>query len=160
MSITWERKIEESLWLYLSNPQNTPTELWEARMLSNELKKILVNSSRIAGELLKRWASQRKWPEIFTCWTGPEKWIPTKLILKLWISLSSFKNKSNFRQDVAKSTAKVLGKDTTSSDESESETSDSELEDDENIQEGVYYLLKELAFIISSKEIIRTDNVA
>ncbi|KAJ7386801.1 hypothetical protein OS493_006830 [Desmophyllum pertusum] len=31
-----------------------------------------------------------------------------------------YKNNSNFRQDVAKSTAKVLGKDTTSSDESES----------------------------------------
>ena len=40
------------------------------------------------------------------------------------------------------------------------ETSDSELEGDENIQEGVYYLLKELAFIISSKEIFRTDSVA
>ncbi|KAJ7386800.1 hypothetical protein OS493_006829 [Desmophyllum pertusum] len=89
-------------------------------------KKILVSSSRIVGELLKRWESQRKWPEIFT----------------------------------SKSTAKVLGKDTASSDESESETTDSELEDDENIQEGVYYLLKELAFIISSKEIFRTDNVA
>ena len=31
-----------------------------------------------------------------------------------------YKNNSNFRLDVAKSTAKVLGKDTTSSDESES----------------------------------------
>lgn len=31
-----------------------------------------------------------------------------------------YKNNSNFRQDVAKSTAKVLGKDTTSSDESKS----------------------------------------
>ncbi|KAL9967375.1 hypothetical protein ACROYT_G025584 [Oculina patagonica] len=71
-----------------------------------------------------------------------------------------YKNNSNFRLDVVKSTAKVLGKDATSSDESESETSDSELEVDENIQEGVYYLLKELAFIISSKEIFRTDSVA
>jgi len=40
------------------------------------------------------------------------------------------------------------------------EFSESELEEDENIQEGVYYLLKELAFIISSKEMFRTDNVA
>jgi len=71
-----------------------------------------------------------------------------------------YKNNSDFRLDVAKSTAKVLGKDVTSSDERESESSESELEEDENIQEGVYYLLKELAFIISSKKIFRTDNVA
>lgn len=70
-----------------------------------------------------------------------------------------YKNNSIFRLDVAKSTAKVLGKDVTSSAESESESSESELEGDENIQEGVYYLLKELAFIISSKEIFRTDKV-
>lgn len=74
--------------------------------------------------------------------------------------INFYQSNSNFRLDVIKSTAKVLGKGTTSSDESESETSDSELEDDENIQEGVYYLLKELAFIISSKEIFSTDNVA
>ena len=36
----------------------------------------------------------------------------------------------------------------------------SELEEDENIQEGVYYSLKELAFIISSKKIFNTDRVA
>jgi tRNA-dependent cyclodipeptide synthase len=35
-----------------------------------------------------------------------------------------------------------------------------ELENDERVQEGVYYLLKELAFIISSKELFKTDNVA
>jgi len=66
----------------------------------------------------------------------------------------------NFRQDVAQSTAKVLGKDTVSSKDSESESSDSELEDNESVQEGVYYLLKELAFIISSKEMFRTNQIA
>ena len=40
------------------------------------------------------------------------------------------------------------------------ESSDFELENDERVQEGVYYLLKELAFIISSKELFKTDNVA
>jgi hypothetical protein len=40
------------------------------------------------------------------------------------------------------------------------ESSDLELENDERVQEGVYYLLKELAFIISSKELFKTDNVA
>jgi tRNA-dependent cyclodipeptide synthase len=40
------------------------------------------------------------------------------------------------------------------------ESSDFELENDERVQEGVYYLLKELAFIISSKELFETDNVA
>ncbi|CAH3164920.1 unnamed protein product [Porites lobata] len=73
--------------------------------------------------------------------------------------ISFYKSNSYFRQDVARSTAKVLGKDSTSS-ESESESSDSELEDNESVQEGVYYLLKELAFIISSKEMFRTESVA
>jgi len=67
-----------------------------------------------------------------------------------------YKNNSGFRLDVARSTAKILGKAVTSSDE----FSESELEEDENIQEGVYYLLKELAFVISSKEMFRTDKVA
>lgn len=40
------------------------------------------------------------------------------------------------------------------------ESSDSELEDNESVQEGVYYLLKELAFIISSKEMFRTNQIA
>ena len=35
----------------------------------------------------------------------------------------------------------------------------SELEEDKSIQEGVYYLLKELAFILASKEIFSTDKV-
>lgn len=73
--------------------------------------------------------------------------------------ISFYKSNSYFRLDVARSTAKVLGKDSTSS-ESESESSDSELEDNESVQEGVYYLLKELAFIISSKQIFRTESVA
>ena len=40
------------------------------------------------------------------------------------------------------------------------ESSDSELEEDESVQEGVYYLLKELAFIISSKEMFGTNKIA
>ncbi|XP_067018790.1 uncharacterized protein [Acropora muricata] len=59
-----------------------------------------------------------------------------------------YKSNSNFRRDVARSTAKVL------------ESSDSELEEDESVQEGVYYLLKELAFIISSKEMFGTNKIA
>ena len=42
----------------------------------------------------------------------------------------------------------------------QTESSDSELEEDESVQEGVYYLLKELAFIISSKEIFGTNKIA
>ena len=42
----------------------------------------------------------------------------------------------------------------------EASSSDSELEDDESIKEGVYYMLKELAFIIASKEIFSTDKVS
>lgn len=74
--------------------------------------------------------------------------------------ITFYNSNSDFRIDVARSTAKVLGKDSASSEDSESEYSDSELEEDERVQEGVYYLLKELAFIISSKEMFRTDNVA
>lgn len=40
------------------------------------------------------------------------------------------------------------------------ESSGSELEDDESVQEGVYYLLKELAFIIAGKDMFRTNQIA
>ena len=40
------------------------------------------------------------------------------------------------------------------------ESSGSELEDDESVQEGVYYLLKELAFIIAGKDMFRTNKIA
>lgn len=77
-----------------------------------------------------------------------------------------YKSNSDFRQDVIRSTAKVLGKNTASSEDSESvnkicgESSDSEIEEDESVQEGVYYLLKEMAFIISSKEMFGTNKIA
>ena len=39
------------------------------------------------------------------------------------------------------------------------EASDAELEEDGSVQEGVFYLLKELAFIISSKEMFGTNEI-
>ena len=42
----------------------------------------------------------------------------------------------------------------------QTESLDDELEEDESVQEGVFYLLKELAFIISSKEIFGTNKIA
>lgn len=91
-------------------------------------------------------------------WT-PEVDTHETYIAALDFIVKFYNSNVNFRRDVARSTAKVLGRNIASSEDSKSKSPDAELEEDESVQEGVFYLLKELAFIISSKEMFGANKI-